>query len=117
MNADQPSVEYPQDGARPDEFAIRQMLQISYQEALYRCESELNALTAEPSRAVFAIVEEFRDRVLRSHLAADEWRVIYQEFRAEIWSERFAALGEQSADLHAWTQALADLNALLGERR
>lgn len=117
MNADQPSVEYPQDGTRPDESTIREMLRISYQEALYRCESELYALLAEPSRAIFAIVEEFRDRVLRSHRVADEWRVIYQEFRADIWSERFAALGEQSADLHAWTQALAELNALLEEDR
>jgi hypothetical protein len=115
MNADQPTVEYPHDGVRPNESVIRTMLEISYREALFGCERELNRMLAEPSGAVFAIVEEFRDRVLRSHQVADEWRAIYQEFRAEVWTERFAALGEKSADLHAWTQAVAELNALLGE--
>jgi hypothetical protein len=114
MNADEPTVPYPQDGSRPNENVIRQMLHVTYQEALFKCESALNDLLAEPSGAVFAIVEEFRDRVLRAHRIQSEWRAIYQEFRAEIWPQRFAALGEQSADLHAWTQALAELDTLLG---
>jgi hypothetical protein len=89
------------------------MLDVAYQESLYGCESALRDLLAEPNRAVFAIVEEFRDRVLRSRLIQDEWRAIYEDIRAEIWAGQLAALAENAVHLRTWNEAVQRLSALL----
>ena len=113
MHADQPTIPFPQDGTRPDERTVREMLEVTYREALYGCESALQDLLAEPNRAVFAIVEEFRDRVLRSHGVQDEWRAIYEDIRAEIWADKFAALAEKAVHLRTWNDAVQALSTLL----
>jgi hypothetical protein len=90
------------------------MLKLTYSEALTGCESALRDLLAEPNRAIFAIVEEFRDRVLRSRDIKDEWRAIYEDIRAEIWADRFAALAENAVHLRTWNEAVKHLTGALG---
>ncbi len=64
---------------------------------------------------MFAIVEEFRDRVLRSRGIQDEWRAIYEDIRAEIWADQFAALAEKAVHLRTWNDAVQKLSGLLGD--
>jgi hypothetical protein len=113
LYGDTPAIPFPKEGPLPDEKTVREMLDYSYKEALYGCESALQGLLAEPNRAVFAVVEEFRDRVLRSRGIQDEWRVIYEDIRAEIWADRFAALAEKAVHLRTWNQAVQQLTAVL----
>ena len=111
---DTPMIPFPQDGTLPDEKTVREMLETTYKEALSGCESALQDLLAEPNRAIFAIVEEFRDRVLRSRDIKDEWRAIYEDIRAEIWTGQFAALAENAVHLRTWNEAVKHLAGALG---
>ena len=52
------------------------------------------------------MVEEFRDRVLRSPDAEDEWRTLYEALRVEIWAEEFEALAANTTLFNRWTQAV-----------
>ena len=111
---DTPMIPFPQNGTLPDENSVREMLESTYKAALTGCESALQDLLAEPNRAMFAIVEEFRDRVLRSRDIKDEWRAIYEDIRAEIWTGQFAALAENAVHLRTWNEAVKHLTGALG---
>src|SRR5262249_38406688 len=109
LYGDTPAIPFPRDGTIPDEKSIRTILELSYGEALYDCETALQDLLPEPNRAIFAIVEEFRDRVLRSRGIEDEWEIFYEDIRAEIWSGQFAALAEKAVHLRTWNEAVQQL--------
>jgi len=111
---DTPMIPFPLDGTLPEEKSVRDMLESTYKTALSGCESALQDLLAEPNRAIFAIVEEFRDRVLRSRDIKDEWRAIYEDIRAEIWTGQFAALAENAVHLRTWNEAVKHLTGVLG---
>ncbi|MBG0850542.1 hypothetical protein I2W78_01390 [Streptomyces spinoverrucosus] len=111
LHADTPAMPFPH---RPGPTAqqVREMLEVAYDEALYLCRSELHKALADPSAAIFAIVEEFYDRVIASAGAEEEWLVFYQDVRAEIWPGKFAALAEDAAHLRRWSEGVAALAAL-----
>ncbi|SDL94194.1 hypothetical protein [Nonomuraea jiangxiensis] len=115
VHGDTPTMPFPKDASRVDEKTMREMLEITYEEALDRCDAALNDLLAEPSGAVFAIVEEFRDRVLRSEGVKDEWRAFYQDIRAQVWADQFEALAEQTVHLRTWNEAVRKVSSLLPE--
>ncbi|UBU08846.1 hypothetical protein [Nonomuraea gerenzanensis] len=115
LHGDSPAMALPSDGTLVDEKTMREMLRISYEEALDRCDTALDGLTTEPNGAVFAIVEEFRDRVLRAEGSTDEWRAFYQDIRAELWSDTFSALAEQAGHLRVWDEAVQALASLLDQ--
>ncbi|WP_214105681.1 hypothetical protein [Acrocarpospora catenulata] len=110
------SVDHPEllglDG-NPTPGSVRELLDIAYQEALYRCETALSGLLSEPNSAVFAIVEEFRDRVLRSRRTPAEWEALYWRYRSEIWSAQFDALAADTVHLQQWNEAIERLKAML----
>jgi hypothetical protein len=108
---DNPLYAWPAKGSLPDEKEVREMLEATYREALYGCETALLDLLPEPNRALFAIVEEFRDRVLRARDVDTEWEAIYQDLRAEIWADHFAALAEKAVHLRTWNEAVQRLEA------
>jgi hypothetical protein len=114
---DNPMIDFPRDGRLPDEKDVRQMLEATYKEALYGCETALLELLPEPNRAVFAIVEEFRDRVLRARGVKREWEAIYQDLRAEIWAESFEALAEKAVHLRTWNEAVQRLETAISGGR
>jgi hypothetical protein len=116
MYGDTPMIPFPPAGLLPDEKTVREMLELTYNEALFGCESALQDLLAEPNRAVFAIVEEFRDRVLRPLHAEKEWQIIYEDIRAEIWTDRFAALADNAVHMRTWNEAVQQLTATLGSK-
>jgi hypothetical protein len=117
LQSSSPSIEFPAVGQapRPDEKMVRQMLVTSYDEAVDRCTSVLQPLLKEPNQAVFAVIEEFRDRVLRSHLVDEAWRRIYDVNRVEIWPGEFAAFAENAKHLRAWNDALHRLGSAIGD--
>jgi hypothetical protein len=88
-------------------------------ETFFNLRTTLQSVLVEPMEAVFAVVEEFRDRALRAKHVEDGWQVVYQYLRAEIWPERFDALAENTAVYGTWTAAVETLaaaaDAVLGE--
>ncbi|NEQ18847.1 MAG: hypothetical protein F6K28_02100 [Microcoleus sp. SIO2G3] len=68
-------------------------LKIAYAETIGKCEKALKELLSEPSLAIYAIVEEFIDCILRTQDVESEWRVFLQGVREQIWQE-FQPLGD-----------------------
>jgi hypothetical protein len=99
----------------PDGVRIHEALSVNYDETLFECRRVLQNLQTEPHEAVFGIVEEFKDRVLRVAGIDSEWRAIYEDLRAEIWADRFAALAERAAHMRAWNEAVEQLAGHLGQ--
>jgi hypothetical protein len=113
MDIDRPKIGFAPQAPPPDAATVAEALAIAYQETLAECAAQLTGLLSEPNQAVFGIVEEFRDRVLRSRGVPDEWRAIYEDIRAEIWTDRFDALAERAVHLRTWNDAVQQLGRLL----
>ncbi|ARV61782.1 hypothetical protein BZZ01_26975 [Nostocales cyanobacterium HT-58-2] len=62
-------------------------LKIAYAETVGKCEKALKDLLCEPSQAIYAIVEEFIDCILRDQDVESEWRIFLQDARGQIWQE------------------------------
>jgi hypothetical protein len=107
LGSENPSMPFPQaTDEAPSPGDVREMLEVCYNEALAACRRELTHALSEPSEAVFAIVEEFTDRVVSAAGALDEWRVFYQDVRTEVWPGQFAALAEETLYLRQWAEAV-----------
>ena len=65
-----------------------------HSETTYKCETALQDLLSEPSKAAFAIVEEFVDRVLRAKGVKRDWKKFSSKYRADIWPDEFEQLNE-----------------------
>ncbi|MER6031344.1 hypothetical protein [Streptomyces sp. NPDC001851] len=122
LRADQPAYPFPVAGKDPgtDDTPVtpdlvRQMLIVCYDEALSACRADLRHVLVDPSAAIFAIVEEFFDRVVSAAGTDDEWRIFYQDIRTEAWPGKFAALAEQSHHLREWSEAVRVVAELVGE--
>ena len=115
LHPDHPTYPLGPDAEHVTAIQIREALQVTYEEALYQCETALRAILAEPNGALFAIVEEFADRVLRAHGLRDDWQAFYQDVRVEIWPERFAALAEDSGFFRKWGESVDGLAAHLAD--
>ncbi len=114
MDPDRPSIGFAPD-MYPDGAQVREALSVTYEETLARCRSTLQSMQTEPNEAMFGIVEEFQDRILRASGIKNEWQAIYQDLHAEIWADRFAALAERAGHLRAWNEATDKLRGSLGE--
>jgi energy-coupling factor transporter ATP-binding protein EcfA2 len=91
---------------------IEYILEELIPEILYDIETELQSMTHESHEAVFAVTEEFRDRVLRARGAEDAWEAVYMALRSEIWVGEFEALAANTSLFNQWNKALTTLAAL-----
>jgi hypothetical protein len=93
------AVRLPQNPSAQDVIITLEEL---HSEAIYKCEIALQDLLSEPSKAAFAIVEEFVDRVLRAEGVKRDWRKFLREFRAQVWPDDFQLLGENTRVRQEW---------------
>jgi len=69
---------------------IESKLQLLHRMTLEKIEGSLSELLWEPSMAIFAVVEEFQDRILRAEKVERlEWENFMYDHRAEIWASEF----------------------------
>lgn len=95
---------------------VRDMVEATYDNALGRVDKMLrDEFLSEPSQAVFALVEEFVDRILRSRGAESEWNTAYLQFKNRIWPEEWAILTSDMADVQRWRTAVAHFETDLRE--
>jgi energy-coupling factor transporter ATP-binding protein EcfA2 len=90
---------------------IRGMLEEYLHEVAWDIEGELDPILVEPREAVFAVLEEFRDRALRVAHARDGWQVVYESLRTEVWPDEFEALAANTATYRRWRGAVDALAA------
>jgi hypothetical protein len=98
-------------GRNPGQKAVEH-LKHAVHEAVYLIQESLEKLVAEPAMARFAMVEEFKDQVLRREQIEDEWERLTFEYKTSLWPDQFdKAKGE--AGLHQkWIAAVDNVDGL-----
>jgi len=96
----------PQD---PSAGIVRELLERCWKQAASKVEIALKLLTAEPSKAAFAVAEELADAVA-SPRVKNAWNVLFMQLRGEIWSDEF---GKHEADERRRREWNAASNSLL----
>ena len=86
----------------PSAAEVLSCLNSLHAEAVYKCETALDDLLAEPNQAAFAIVEEFLDRILRAKQVKQEWEKFLYEIYDQIWVEEFEEFGNYSQISQQW---------------
>lgn len=88
--------------ASPCAAEVLSCLNSLHAEAIYKCETALDDLLAEPNQAAFAIVEEFLDRILRAKQVKQEWLKFLQESYDCVWLEEFEEFSHNSKISQQW---------------
>jgi len=101
---------HPQAGRADIQYILEELIP----EVLSDIGSELRSMAHEPYEAVFAVTEEFRDRVLRADGAKADWEAVYMALRAEVWTDEFEALAANTSLFNQWNNALAAVTAIAG---
>ncbi|MDR2757457.1 MAG: hypothetical protein LBC20_17320, partial [Planctomycetaceae bacterium] len=85
---------------------------LAWEKAVSDCCATLQGLAKDPNRAISAFVEDFCDGVLRTggyDAAQSVWRTFYEQYRADIWSDEYAALEENTKLREAWNRHIKEL--------
>lgn len=96
--------------ASPSAQEVLSCLNSLHSEAVYKCETALDDLLAEPNQAAFAIVEEFLDRILRAKQVRQEWLKFLQENYNQVWVEEFKQFDHNSRISQQW---MADVESAI----
>ena len=86
----------------PSAAEVLSCLNSLHAEAIYKCETALDDLLAEPNQAAFAIVEEFLDRILRAKQVRQEWLKFLQEIYSCVWVDEFEEFGKNNQISKEW---------------
>jgi ribosomal 50S subunit-associated protein YjgA (DUF615 family) len=114
MHADRATYTLPKHAELVPVRTLRQALEVTYKESLEKCNQVLGEILNEPNGALFALVEEFQDRLLRSAGNEDEWRALYLHFSEVVWTQEFGSLAERSGLFVNWNKDLDSFRACLG---
>ena len=98
----------------PSAAEVLSCLNSLHAEAIYKCETALDDLLAEPNQAAFAIVEEFLDRILRAKQVRQEWLKFLQEIYDRVWLQEFEEFGHNSKISQQW---MAEVESAIAANR
>ncbi|MGV3557818.1 hypothetical protein [Larkinella arboricola] len=98
---------------KPTAKEIQDLLIAMHKIVLENLKDELLYWPIEINHAIFAMIEQFVDKVLRSENALDEWQSFYIENRAKVWPENFQELSVNNGLRWQWleiTERLSTIN-------
>ena len=79
-----------------------------YKKAVYKIKEALNDIITDPNMACYAVIEEFRDQVVkRGREVENEWRKFLSRYKSEIWPKVY----QKQAQFDKVQEALAELNS------
>lgn len=81
-------------------------LEIDYDKAINTIKPALEELLCEPNEAVYAMVEEFIDNVIRQKDIQKEWRNFLRGVRSKIWSNIFGKKQQEREIREEWIKAV-----------
>ena len=99
--------------AQPTAKQAVELLSTHYAEVCYRMRQRLAELETEPHAAIFAIFEEFRDRVFLAERGATEWELLYDNFSGDVWRQDFAEAEEKTRRHQRWRQHIDTVETAL----
>ena len=82
---------------------ILSYLEVLQDEAVFKCQEVLEEFSREPTNAVFAEIEEFVERVLRTKDVKNEWQFFLFQERAKIWPFEFG-VNQEGNERQQWLQ-------------
>ncbi|GAK49413.1 hypothetical protein U14_00635 [Candidatus Moduliflexus flocculans] len=86
---------------------IARGLETMYRQSLGRIRKQfINEMQADPGNAIFALVEEIRDRLARSENIDKEWRSFLYLRRAQVWPDEFNQFEQETALRQKWQNML-----------
>lgn len=74
---------------KADAKVIREMLEALHRNTVSKCSEALEEFDGEPSKAAFATIEQFVDRVVLADGVEEEWQIFFQERRSQVWPSKF----------------------------
>lgn len=81
-----------------------------YQETIYDIRKKLcEEMQADPADAIFALVEEIKDRLVRARDIEDEWRRFLYPIRGQVWKPEFGDIAKQIELGKQWQTAINDV--------
>ena len=69
----------------------------------------LRAFYMSPNEALFAVCDEFFERITTSEGVYDEWFALYSSFAGRIWSKELMASQKNGAAMETWTANIEQL--------
>ncbi len=88
---------------------IARGLDSHYQQTIYQLRTKFSEnLQADPANAIFALVEEMKDRLVRAKGIKDEWKSFLDPIREQLWAENLRQFNKEIAIRQEWGNALND---------
>ncbi len=88
---------------------IAKGLEALYQQSIYRVKKKLTEeMQADPANAIFALIEEIKDRLIRTKGIEREWRKFLYPIRNQVWSETFNRFDKEMALRKRWLNIIED---------
>ncbi|MCI5189442.1 MAG: hypothetical protein D3905_06525, partial [Candidatus Electrothrix sp. AS4_5] len=88
---------------------ISQGLVSQYKQAVYGVRKKLQGdMVVDPSLAIFALIEEFRDRAVWKQDIESEWRSFLSVYRGQIWPVEFGKREKFRQLLGRWQKTIND---------
>jgi hypothetical protein len=81
-------------------------LEIDYEKAINTIKPALEELLCEPNEAVYAMVEEFIDNVIRQKDIQKEWRNFLRGVRGKIWTDIFGKKEQDRLIREEWIKEI-----------
>lgn len=115
LSADEP-LHRIEPGTECGPVLVREMVEATYNDALGKVELLLRRqIQSEPGQAMFAVCEEFVDRLFRSRTSEDEWAAVFQHYKNNLWPEIWSAVTNDRADVQKIRMAIRDLEVMTGQ--
>ncbi len=88
---------------------IARGLDSHYQQTIYQLRKKFSEnLQDDPANAIFALVEEMKDRLVRAKGIKDEWKSFLDPIREELWVDELSQFNKEIALRKQWQNALDD---------
>lgn len=97
---------------KPSAKEVLDLLNAMHKIVLESLKSELEYWPIEINQAIFATIEQFVDKVLRTENVMDEWQSFYIENRAKVWPDSFQELSVSNGLRWQWQEATERINAI-----
>lgn len=89
---------------------IERALQVIYRETIYDISKKLGAeMQTDPGYAIFSLVEEIEDQLVRQKFIDFEWRDFLRQVRSRMWPEVFRQYDESAAFCQDWQNSVDDV--------
>jgi len=91
---------------REKSSVIADGLDNAYKGTLFQVRAKLIEMDEDPGYSIFTLVEDFKDRVIRTKDIEDEWDEFLYPLRAQIWAEKYKAQEEILTLYNGWKDAI-----------